>query len=296
MSINAPSSAQVSSASASSQINSASNSDSAKKTSSESSFKDEMDKVSSTEKSKKNEKTSDKKNDKVDDVSQKDEKTTNTENNANQNQDKNDAQSPADQLNGMVDFSNFGSLSVSDANSMLTNDIAQMLNINNTAVTGLAADMKVTASGMMNLDYSSISMTESDADFFINLTQKNDVSVQNITAQAQNMLNQGVEAKEVKQNVQISETLLNAINIAKENNQPLRIDFDQNMSVIIRFGKDGAIAANFIPGDKAVEQYLRNNIESLKNTFRENDLPYSDLSYSNRGGKQQKENRRNREQ
>lgn len=296
MSINAPSSAQVSSASASSQINSASNSDSAKKTSSESSFKDEMDKVSSTEKSKKNEKTSDKKNDKVDEVSQKDEKTTNTENNANQNQDKNDAQSPADQLNGMVDFSNFGSLSVSDANSMLTNDIAQMLNINNTAVTGLAADMKVTASGMMNLDYSSISMTESDADFFINLTQKNDVSVQNITAQAQNMLNQGVEAKEVKQNVQISETLLNAINIAKENNQPLRIDFDQNMSVIIRFGKDGAIAANFIPGDKAVEQYLRNNIESLKNTFRENDLPYSDLSYSNRGGKQQKENRRNREQ
>ena len=296
MSINAPSSTQVSSASASSQINSASNSDSAKKTSSESSFKDEMDKVSSTEKSKKNEKTSDKKNDKVDDVSQKDEKTTNTENNANQNQDKNDAQSPADQLNGMVDFRNFGSLSVSDANSMLTNDIAQMLNINNTAVTGLAADMKVPASGMMNLDYSSISMTESDADFFINLTQKNDVSVQNITAQAQNMLNQGVEAKEVKQNVQISETLLNAINIAKENNQPLRIDFDQNMSVIMRFGKDGAIAANFIPGDKAVEQYLRNNIESLKNTFRENDLPYSDLSYSNRGGKQQKENRRNREQ
>lgn len=296
MSINAPSSAQVSSASASSQINSASNSDNAKKTSSESSFKDEMDKVSSTEKSKKNEKTSDKKNDKVDEVSQKDEKTTNTENNANQNQDKNDAQSPADQLNGMVDFSNFGSLSVSDANSMLTNDIAQMLNINNTAVTGLAADMKVPASGMMNLDYSSISMTESDADFFINLTQKNDVSVQNITAQAQNMLNQGVDAKEVKQNVQISETLLNAINIAKENNQPLRIDFDQNMSVIMRFGKDGAIAANFIPGDKAVEQYLRNNIESLKNTFRENDLPYSDLSYSNRGGKQQKENRRNREQ
>lgn len=296
MSINAPSSAQVSSTSASSQINSASNSDSAKKTSSESSFKDEMDKVSSTEKSKKNEKTSDKKNDKVDEVSQKDEKTTNTENNANQNQDKNDAQSQAEQLNGMVDFSNFGSLSVSDANSMLTNDIAQMLNINNTAVTGLAADMKVPPSGMMNLDYSSISMTESDADFFINLTQKNDVSVQNITAQAQNMLNQGVEAKEVKQNVQISETLLNAINIAKENNQPLRIDFDQNMSVIMRFGKDGAIAANFIPGDKAVEQYLRNNIESLKNTFRENDLPYSDLSYSNRGGKQQKENRRNREQ
>ena len=66
-------------------------------------------------------------------------------------------------------------------------------------------------------------------------------------------------------------------------------------SVILRVGKDGAIAANFIPGDKAVEQYLRNNIETLKNTFKENELPYSDLSYSNRGSKQQKENRRNKQ-
>ena len=75
----------------------------------------------------------------------------------------------------------------------------------------------------------------------------------------------------------------------------MRIDFDQNVSVVLRIGKDGAIAANFIPGDKAVEQYLRNNIESLKATFNENDLPYTDLSYSN-SSKQQNERRRNKQQ
>lgn len=298
MSINAPSSAQVSSAASSSQVGGASNTDSAKKTSSDSSFKDEMDKVTTTEKSKKEEKTSDKKSEKVEQTSQKDEPVANTENKTSDNtNNQNDTPTQTDQLSGMVDFSNFGSLSVADANSMLTNDIAQMLNINNNAaITGLAADMKVSDSGMMNLNYSTVSMTESDADFFINLTQKNDVSVQNITAQAQNMLNQGVDAKEVKQNVQISETLLNAINIAKENNQPLRVDFDQNVAVIMRFGKDGSLAANFLPGDSAVEQYLRNNIESLKNTFKENNLSYSDLSYQSRGSKQQKENRRSKQQ
>lgn len=40
-------------------------------------------------------------------------------------------------------------------------------------------------------------------------------------------------------------------------NQPFRIDFDKDVSVIIKVNKDGSLAANFIPGDKAVEQYLK---------------------------------------
>lgn len=81
---------------------------------------------------------------------------------------------------------------------------------------------------------SRISMTQSDAQFFINLTQNNNANITNqtVATQAQDLLNNGANAAEVKQNVQISETLLNAINTAKENNQPLRIDFDQNVSVV----------------------------------------------------------------
>ena len=87
---------------------------------------------------------------------------------------------------------------------------------------------------------------------------------------------------------------MDALSKARETNQPLRIDFDQNVSVILRIGKDGAIAANFIPGDKAVEQYLRNNISNLRAVFNENDLPYTELSYSN-SSKQQNERRRNQQ-
>ena len=66
-------------------------------------------------------------------------------------------------------------------------------------------------------------------------------------------------------------------------------------SVILRVDKDGTLAARFIPGDKAVEQYLKSNIESLKASFKEQDLPYSDLSYSN-SSKQQNKKRRDKQQ
>ena len=73
-------------------------------------------------------------------------------------------------------------------------------------------------------------------------------------------------------------------------NKPFRIDFDKDVSVIIKVNKDGSLAANFIPGDKAVEQYLRNNISFLRQRFDEQNLSYSQLSYSN--SRQQQQQRR----
>lgn len=292
MGIEATSSTSVGNASAT-QTASASNSDSAKKTTSNSSFKDEMNKVSSSE-NKKDEKGVDNANEKVNSVSEKNDKNSSD---LTSNKDKNNFEEPGDEsLTLSVDYSNFGSMALQDANMMLSNDIQQM--INNTAITNIND-----VSGKNRLfsfdntvdTANSISLTQSDAQFFINLTQNNDVSAQNVIAQAQTLLDNGADVAEVKQNVQISQTLLNAINNAKETNQPLRIDFDQNISVILRIGKDGALAANFIPGDKVVEQYLRNNIESLKATFNNNDLPYTDLSYSN-SSKQQNERRRQNKQ
>ena len=282
MSINAAASTAVSS---SSQVSNSAGAENPKKTdSSSSSFKDEMDKVSS-ENSK--DKASDNKSDEV-------AEKKNTEDNSIKDNIKNEEDDNNNlTINGQIEYEKFASMSLLDANSMLQNNIYQMTNREATVMTVELSSVEDNSND--SLMFNSLSMTQADAEFFVNLTQNNDVSMQNITTQAQNLLNQGTDVREVQQNVKISETLLNALNTAKENNQPLRIDFDQNIAVILRVGKDGALAANFIPGDKAVEQYLRNNIESLKNTFRENDLPYSDLSYSNRGSKQQKGNRRNKQ-
>ena len=259
-----------------------------KTNSSDTSFKEEMSKVTES-KSKNDEKKSDNdsksiknddKNESVNDKSLKSSKAENERNLALQNDEMNKLQGSAI-LNGQFN--------INDANTMLSNDIAQM--IENT--------VSVNASNLKNWSYvfgedsakSSLKMNESDADFFINLTQNDDVNIQSIHSQAQGMLDAGADAADVKQNVQVSQALLDALSKARENNQPLRIDFDQNVSVILRVGRDGAISAQFIPGDKAVEQYLRNNIDSLKSSFEEQDLPYSELSYSH-SSKEQNQKRR----
>lgn len=303
MSINAASTSATSVSASSAQVSSTSSSDNTKKTSKESSFKDEMDKVS-TKESKSDDKNSVESDKKVNEVSTKTDKDK-SETNLSDKDDEQANQDPKNtMLEGSADYSQFASVSMNDINSMLSSDIKQMMNtnisnnINNSigsSVIGLSA-LENSASQKSFSFSNAISLDQGDADFFVNLTQKNDVSMQNITTQAQNMVNNGADVSEVKKNVQVSQTLLNALSNSRENNQPIRIDFDQNVSVILRVGKDGAISANFIPGDKAVEQYLRNNMDSLKATFNQNDLPYSDLSYSNRGSRQQKENRRNNKQ
>ncbi len=279
------SSSTVSSTSSTAQVSSASNSDSAKKTSTDSSFKDEMDKVSSKE---------DKKDSKVEDTKSKDvDKAKTAETNKKETKENDDNLT----LNANADYSQYGSMSLNDANNMLSNNIMQMMAQNGLAeVNGTENVQSANSIFSFGADNNNqISLTQDDAQFFINLTKTDDVSGQNIALQAQNMIANGGDFAEVAQNAKISQTLLNALSNARETNQPLRIDFDQNVSVILRVGQDGALSARFIPGDKAVEQYLRNNIESLKATFRENDLPYSDLSYSN-SSKQQNERRRNKQQ
>lgn len=280
------SSSTVSSTSSTAQVSSASNSDSAKKTSTDSSFKDEMDKVSSKE---------DKKDSKVEDTT----KSKDVDKAKTAETNKKDVKEDDDNLtlNGNADYIQYGSMSLNDANNMLSNNIMQMMTQNGlTQVNGTSEVQGANSIFSFGSDNNNqISLTQDDAQFFINLTKTDDVSGQNIALQAQNMIANGGDFAEVAQNAKISQTLLNALSNARETNQPLRVDFDQNVSVILRVGQDGALSARFIPGDKAVEQYLRNNIESLKATFRENDLPYSDLSYSN-SSKQQNERRRNKQQ
>ena len=100
-------------------------------------------------------------------------------------------------------------------------------------------------------------------------------------------------SQNVQQSVQVSSVLMDKLAESLKTNQPFRIDFDKDVSVILKVNKDGSLAANFIPGDKAVEQYLRNNISFLKQRFDEQDLPYSQLSYSN--SRQQQQRRQNKE-
>lgn len=267
------------------------NTSSSKTNSTDSSFKDEMTKVTESE-NKKDSKTSDKESKNIkneDKNNSKDKNLTSIKNESERNSIIKKDETNKLQASALIN----AQFSINDVNNMLSNDIAQMVE-NTASINNITSKCWSFGFGD-DLSKTTLKMNESDADFFINLTQNENINVQSIHAQAQGMLNTGADVAEVKQNVQVSQALLDALSQARENNQPLRIDFDQNISVILRVGRDGAISAQFIPGDKAVEQYLRNNIDTLRNSFDEQELPYHELSYSH-SSKEQNQRRRQQNQ
>ena len=144
------------------------------------------------------------------------------------------------------------------------------------------------ANSQLKLDYSTIQMDYDDAKFFSDLVKDTDAVMQNVVSELQKGAE--VSVQNIERNVKVSSTLLNLLSEANKTNQPVRIDFDKDISVIIKIDKDGSFSAKFIPGDKAVEQYLRQNMSMLQQRFEEQDLSYKELSYSNH---QQRRNRKN---
>lgn len=145
---------------------------------------------------------------------------------------------------------------------------------------------------------SKIKMDNNDIMFFVNLAQNQGVNtgvnIANMTAQKD--LNNNVEAtvETASQSAQVSQTLMNALNESMQTNKPFRIDFDSDIAVIMKVDKNGNLSANFIPGSAAVENYLRNNMEMLRQNFDNQNLPYNELTYKQKQDQQQQQ-RNNKE-
>ncbi len=140
------------------------------------------------------------------------------------------------------------------------------------------------------VDYSNIKMSDTDAKFFADLVSKTDMTANSVAAEFEKQIQQG-NIKMVQSTAKASAALIEALKQSAKNHQAFRVDFDKDISVILQVDKGGKINANFIPGDKAVEAYLRNNIDSLRQRFNQENIAYGDLTYS-----QSRRNRQEREQ
>lgn len=117
------------------------------------------------------------------------------------------------------------------------------------------------------INASALNMTRNDVQFFINLTSGNTQD-----------FNEIFQTQETAKSSAISETLANLIADSMKTGKPFRINFDNDISVIIKLSREGKISANFIPGSDAAENYLRNNLSGLVQRFEDENLPYDDLS------------------
>lgn len=244
---------------------------------SDKSFEDEMKTASKTEETK----NSSKDDKKISNDKKTEKDVTKEANKLSQEMKEPDDIVPSDVYSGGVNFTDFKYHN--EGQSLLSQNIQDLLN---------TKDLMNTVNSATTVDYDVINMSDSDANFFANLVQNTDMSMQSIAANISDQIAEG--AQNIQKNVQVSSVLMDKLAESMKTNQPFRIDFDKDVSVIIKVNKDGSLAANFIPGDKAVEQYLRNNIASLRQRFDEQDLSYTQLSYSN-SRQQQQQKRQNKE-
>lgn len=129
--------------------------------------------------------------------------------------------------------------------------------------------------------YDSLMMSVQDAKFFIDLTQEGQFSVETSpSGEFKSILQMQVAQTEVTQKtVEVTNQLTSLIEKAQKTQKPVRISFDNNVSVVLKIDKHGKVTAEFIPGTAEAESYLKNNIASLRQKFDEQNLPYNDLFY-----------------
>lgn len=204
-------------------------------------------------------------------------------------------QSQQGQLNGEIsvnagqDTDAYSMLSEQMKNYVLKN--GTQFNLNNNLMT---ANTRAEISSIQpKVDYTSIQMSDSDAMFFSNLVKNTDMSMQSIASEFQKMLSKG-QVQQAQSTAKASAALIAALQESSKTNQPFRIDFDKDVSVILKVDKEGKINANFIPGDKAVEAYLRNNIDFLRQRFNEENIAYGDLNYSKSRQEREEQEQRNK--
>lgn len=173
-----------------------------------------------------------------------------------------------------------------------TNDIVKFIDANLSTTNAKKASKSNSASSAKKAEEKSIKMTEADAKFFQNLVENNNQVSQD--SKATDMANQAT-LKDVEEahSAKVSKSLLNALKESQETNKSFRVDFDKDLSVILKVNRNGRISAEFLPGDAAVEQYLKSNIPLLKQKFNDEGLEYENLSYRDQSRKDNKEEKRN---
>lgn len=153
---------------------------------------------------------------------------------------------------------------------------------------------KINENGILKLDkesgivvdtvvkYDNIIMNKSDVEFFANIVNNNAQNLDSLSSEA------------LEKNIGVSKTLADLIAKSMNENKPFRIDFDNNISIIIKITRDGKLSADFLPSSQVAEAYLKENLPLLKQRFDENNINYGELNQRNQRDKNKDNQRKGR--
>lgn len=128
--------------------------------------------------------------------------------------------------------------------------------------------------------YDTVIMNEADVEVFTNLVTKGEVNMNNLAPEA------------MQKSVHVSKTLADMLAKAMEDNKPVRIEFDNGISVIIKISRDGKLTADFLPSTQIAEAYLKENLPLLKQRFDEQNIEYNELNQRERRNNNKEQQRK----
>ena len=112
--------------------------------------------------------------------------------------------------------------------------------------------------------YDNVIMDKADVEFFVNLVDNGFVDI--------------TEVQNAQKSSHVSKTLADLLAKSMNENKPVRIDFDNDISVIIKVSRQGKISADFLPSSQVAEAYLKENLPLLKQRFDEKNIEYDELN------------------
>ena len=136
-----------------------------------------------------------------------------------------------------------------------------------------------------NIDATKIGVN--DAIFFVNLLNRDGLVNYSVNTDGLNISD--INNKKIN----ATTSLLNMLQTSFDTKKPIRLDFGNDVTVILKLDKEGKIQAHFIPGTSEVEAYLKNNISCLKQAFDEEEINYSYLGYSKQKNNKEEQNSKN---
>ena len=128
--------------------------------------------------------------------------------------------------------------------------------------------------------YDAVIVNEADAEVFANLVEHGEVNMNNLAPQA------------AERAVHVSKTLADMLAKAMQDNKPVRIEFDNDISVIIRISRDGKLSADFLPSSQVAEAYLRENLPILRQKLNDQNIEYDELNQRERREQDREQNRK----
>ncbi|MCQ2744264.1 MAG: hypothetical protein MJ230_05665 [bacterium] len=128
--------------------------------------------------------------------------------------------------------------------------------------------------------YDTIIMNEADVEVFTDLVQNKEVDITKLAPES------------AQKSVHVSKTLADMLAKAMEDNKPVRIEFDNGISVIIKISRGGKLSADFLPSTQVAEAYLKENLPVLKQRFDEQNIDYDELNRRERRNQDREQNRK----